>query len=463
VSPPRPDDRKPHHRRRLHRRTVLRGLGAALALPWLEGMAGPGPRTAAAGEPEGPPRRMAFLFVPSGVHMPDWTPKATGRDYELPWILEPLAPHKDDLLVLSGLAQDQARAHGDGPGDHARCVAVYLTGAHPVKTKGANIRVGVSVDQVGARAIGQHTRFGSLELGIERGKQSGNCDSGYSCAYSSNMSWRTPTTPMPNEVDPRLVFERLFDAGRPGESKEARRRRLARRKSVLDVVGEDAAQLGKVLGGSDKAKLAEYLEGVREIEQRLEKIERNQAAGGDPVTDFTVPRGYARERTQHIRLMADLLVLAFRTDSTRIATFMLATGGSGSSYPFIGVPEPHHPLSHHGKNPQKIAKIRKINRYHVEQLAYLLAKMRAVKEGEGTLLDNTMLVYGSAIGDGNRHNHDDLPILLAGGGGGSLQTGRHLRYDRWTPLNNLYLSMLDRVGAPTDSLGDSTGRLPRLG
>ncbi len=448
---------------RIHRRAVLRGLGTALALPWFESLGGGLLRNAGADGAKAAPQRMAFLFIPSGAHMPEWTPKEAGTSYKLPWILEPLAPHRDHLTVLSGLAQDQARAHGDGPGDHARCASVFLTGAHPVKTKGADIRVGVSVDQAGARKIGHHTRFPSLELGIERGRQSGNCDSGYSCAYSSNISWRTPTLPMKHEVDPRLVFERLFRGGKPGETREARERRMRRRKSILDFLGEDAARLRKDLGGSDRMKLDEYLVGVRELEQRLEKAEQKRARGEDPTADFTVPRGYRSNRTAHIRLMCDLMVLAFQTDTTRISTFMLGNGGSNLSYPFIGVPQGHHGISHHGKNPQKIAGIRKINRYHVEQLAYLLERMKSVKEGDGTLLDNVMICYGSAIGDGNRHNHDNLPIVLAGKGGGAIKGGQHRRYKRWTPLNNLYLSMLDLVGAPHESLGDSTGRLPNLG
>lgn len=448
----------------IHRRSVLRGLGAALALPWLEAMgAGVGSAWADAPGPGGPPRRLVFLFVPNGVHMPDWTPQQTGADFRLPWILEPLAPHRSSLLVLSGLAQDQARAHGDGPGDHARSVAVFLTGAHPVKTPGANIRVGVSVDQVAARVLGAQTRFASLELGVERSARSGSCDSGYSCAYSSNVSWRTPTTPMAKEIDPRLVFERLFRDGRPGEGSEQRTRRLALRRSILDVVGEDAAALRARLGGTDRAKLEEYLEGVREIERRIETIERQRAAGLEPTAEFQVPRGYADERTTHVRLLLDLIVLALRTDSTRVATFMFGNGGSELSHPFLGVPEGHHSLSHHGNDPAKQERLRRINRYHVEQLAYLLERLAQVREGEGSLLDQTMVLHGSGIRDGNRHDHDDLPILLAGGGGGTLAGGRHLRAAHGAPLNNLFLSLLDRVGAPTESLGDSTGRLPDLG
>ena len=450
--------------RPLHRRTILKGIGAAVALPWLEAMTArvlPATSSAYAGE-SGAPRRMAFLFTPNGIHMPDWTPRIEGTAFELPWILEPLALHKQELLVLSGLAQDQAQAHGDGPGDHARSAAVFLTGAHPVKTSGANLRVGVSVDQVAARAVGSATRFASLELGLEGGRQNGGCDSGYSCAYSNNISWRTPTTPSSKEVNPRLVFERLFLEGRPGETKQERAARRARRASVLDLVGEDARRLHKQLGGADRAKMDEYLAGLREIEQRIERSERERAEGKDPVAEFELPPGVPGDKRAHFQLMADLLVLAFQTDTTRIATFMLGNGGSNTSYREVGVPEGHHGLSHHGGDKAKTDKIRAINRFHVEQFAYLLGRLRSVPSGEGTLLDESMILFGSGIGDGNRHNHDELPVLLAGRGGGTIRPGRHVRYPRWTPLNNLFLSMLERVGAPATQLGDSRGPLSNL-
>jgi hypothetical protein len=448
----------------LSRRAVLRGLGTAVALPWLEAMGVPllASAGAEAGEDATAPRRLAYVFFPNGAHMPDWTPTKEGADFELPWTLEPLAKHRQDLLVLSGLAQDQARAHGDGPGDHARSVAVFLTGAHPVKTKGANIRVGMSIDQVAASEIGGATRFASVELGVEHGKQSGACDSGYSCAYSTNMSWRTPTTPVAKEINPRLVFERLFNDGEPGESQEARARRLRRRKSVLDFVGRDAKTLRKQLGTADRAKLEEYLTGLRDVERRIEKSEHERATALGAAAEYPVPAGIPGDRREHMRLMMDLLVLAFQTDTTRVGTFMLGNGGSNASFPWIGVRGSHHGLSHHGGDKQKIAAIRKINRFHVEQFAYLLGKLKSVKEGEGTLLDNSMVVFGSGIGDGNRHNHDELPVLLAGRGGGTLRPGRHVRYPRWTPLNNLYLSMLERVGVARTSFGDSKGKLAGL-
>ena len=453
-------------RSQISRRTVLRGLGTAIALPWLEAMGGGGLRAGAqafAKESSArPPVRAAWLFAPNGKHMPDWTPKQAGASFDLPWILEPLAEHREQLLVLSGLAQDQARAHGDGPGDHARSAAVFLTGAHPVKTSGAGIRVGVSVDQAAAAKIGAKTRFPSLELGIEAGAQNGGCDSGYSCAYSSNMSWRTPTTPMLKEINPRYVFERLFLDGQSAQSKEARERRRRRRASVLDFVREDAGRLHDRIGRGDRAKLDEYLTGVRELERRIEQSEAKRSAGGDPASGYELPKNGRVDVRTHIRTMADLMVLAFQTDTTRVSTFMLGNGGSNILYREIGIRGRHHQISHHGKDPKKIDMIRRINRFHVEQLAYLLDRLKSVKEGDGTLLDNTMVLYGSCIGDGNRHNHDDLPVLLAGNAAGSIRSGRHVRYPRWTRLNDLYLSMLDRLGADVPQLGDSTGSLPKL-
>ncbi len=444
----------------ISRRTILRGLGTAIALPWLEAMA-PAADLARRGLAGPSPRRMAFLYVPNGAHMQDWTPETFGDDFELPFILEPLAPFRDDLLVLSGLAQDGAFAHGDGGGDHARSLACFLTGVHPLKTD-SNIRVGVSVDQVAAQKIGKATRFPSLELGIERGAQAGACDTGYSCAYSSNISWRTPTTPMAKEVNPRLVFDRLFGAPAPGVSGTDRAKRDFYRRSVLDFVSEDASQLRNRLGTNDRRKMDEYLTAVREIELRVASAEKAPSAADLP-EDVKRPVGVPSDYREHIRLMADLMVLAFQGDVTRISTFMFANEGSNRSYGFIDVPEGHHDLSHHGGERAKHEKIRKINRFHVEQLAYLLGRLKSIPEGDSTLLNNTMLVYGSGIGDGNRHNHNDLPILLAGQGGGTIATGRHVKCPKNTPLNNLYLSMLDRMDCPVDSLGDSKGRLSDLG
>jgi hypothetical protein len=317
----------------------------------------------------------------------------------------------------------------------------------------------VSVDQIAALQVGGQTRFPSLELGIDRGAQSGNCDTGYSCAYSSNISWRTESTPMAKEVNPRLVFDRLF-ASRAGTGSAATRaRRDLYKKSILDYVAEDAATLKGRLGISDQRKVEEYLTAVREIERRVDRTS-DQAGGDRP--DFARPAGVPREFQEHVRLLCDLMVLAFQGDVTRISTFMFANEGSNRSYPFIDVPESHHDLSHHGGDPKKHEKIKKINRFHVSQFAYFLNKLKSIQEGEGNLLDNSMIVYGSGISDGNRHNHNDLPILLAGKAGGTIQTGRHVKVEKDTPLNNLYLSLLDRMGAPVDRFGDSTGRLEGL-
>jgi hypothetical protein len=441
----------------ISRRTVLRGIGATIALPWLEAML---PRTLlGAPAPAVAPRRMAFLYVPNGIDMANWTPAAEGALTTLPATLQPLAPFQKDLLVLSGLTLDKARPHGDGGGDHARAMAAFLTGRQPRKTHGADIRVGMSVDQLAAEKIGKATRFASLEIGCEGGKNSGNCDSGYSCAYSANLAWRTESSPVAKETNPRLVFERLFSAPAKGDDKAQRRERYKR--SILDFVGEDARQLKNRLGSTDQRKVEEYLTGIRAIEQRLVRIETEIDPAG-PATRVARPTGVPKDYREHLRLMADMLALALQADLTRVATFVFANDGSNRSYRDYGVSEGHHDMSHHGGSKDKKAKIQKINQFHIEQVAYLLGKLQSVKEGSGTLLDNCMVVFGSGISDGNRHNHDDLPILLAGKGGGTLKTGRHLRYPKETPLMNLYLNMLDRMDVHVPSFGDSTGRLTSL-
>lgn len=444
--------------KRIPRRTVLKGLGTAMALPFFESMS---PAWASPGRPEveAPPNRMAFFYVPNGVHMPDWTPLKEGAEYRLPATLEPLAPYREKLNVLSGLTLDKARANGDGPGDHARSVAAFLTGVQPYKTNGADIRAGMSIDQIAAEKVGDRTRFASIELGCERGAQSGNCDSGYSCAYSSNLSWRSESTPMLKEINPKLVFERLFSTHRAGETAESRGKRDLYDKSILDFVLDDAARLKGKLGRTDRRKLDEYLTSVREVERRIEYS--GKAATGE-LNGIEAPAGVPEDYGEHVRLMFDCLLLAFQTDVTRIATFMYANAGSNRSYRSIDVPEGHHDLSHHGGDRNKHIKIAKINQFHIEQFAYLLEKMSTIQEGDGTLLDHVMLVYGSGIGDGNRHNHDDLPVLLAGKGGGTIQSGRHIRYPKDTPLTNLYVSMLDRIDASAEAVGDSTGSLARL-
>jgi hypothetical protein len=443
---------------RIPRRTFLRGLGTALALPALQTMLPAASAAAAATGPRLPPRRMAFIYIPNGANMVDWTPRAEGADFELPYILEPLKPYQQDLLVLSGLTHDKARPNGDGAGDHARASATFLTACQARKTDGADIRVGVSVDQVAAARLAGQTRFASIELGCDRSKLAGNCDSGYSCAYSFNISWKTPSTPMPPETDPRLLFERLFASGSPEENAAARARRQRHERSVLDFVLEDARALQRQLGATDRRKLDEYLTAVRELEQRIENAEKFQAA----LPDYDKPSGVPETYAEHLQLMFDLLALAFQTDSTRIATFILAHDGSNRPYPFLGVREGHHDLSHHGNDEEKKKKIARINRFHLEQFARFVGRLKAIPEGDGSLLDHSMIVYGAAISDGNRHNHNDLPVLLAGRGGGTLDTGRHVRHPDNTPMANLFLSLLDRMGTPVERLGDSTGPLALL-
>ncbi len=443
--------------RLIPRRTFLKGVGTMMALPLLEAML---PLTALATSAKLKTTRMAFLFVPNGMSMPEWTPTAEGVGFALPDVLKPLSPLQGQFSVLTGLSQRNAFALGDGPGDHARSAAAWLTGVHPRKTAGADIKAAISADQVAAVRLGHLTPFSSLEIGCERGAEAGNCDSGYSCAYSSNISWRAEATPMAKEVNPRLVFERLFGNGQSGEALESRITRSRYNKSVLDFVMEDASRLRSQIGQRDKMKLDEYFTAVREIEERLSKFDRVTSTAG--MAGTRVPTGVPQDYSDHIHLLGDMMVLAFQADLTRVATFMFANEGSNRSYPMIGVPEGHHDMSHHGTDPMKLKKKEQIDQFHVAQLSYVLQKMAAVKEPDGSLLDNSMVVYGGGIGDGDRHNHDDLPILLAGRGSGTIHQGSHVVYANGTPLNNLFLSMLDRMGVPTETLGDSTGKLQHL-
>lgn len=440
---------------KLDRRTVLHGIGTAVALPYLEAML---PLSAMKPSAPARPVRMAFCFVPNGIDMKNWTPATEGTDYAMTKLLEPLSAHRKEMLVLTGLTQANAEAKGDGPGDHARSTAAWLTGVHPRKTAGSDIRAGISADQVAAMYLGTKTRFPSLEIGCERGAVAGDCDSGYSCAYSSNISWRSESTPNPKEVNPRLVFERLF--GKANEDPKAVARRNFYRQSILDLVMEDASRLKGQLGGNDAKKLDEYMTSVREIEKRIQGYEAENAKA--LLRGVQRPTGIPPEFIEHLKLMADMLVLAFQTDQTRIATFMFANEGSNRSYPLVGVSEGHHDMSHHGHDPNKLERKYRIDRFHTEQFAYLCDRMASVKELDGSLLDNSMLIYGGGISDGDRHNHDDLPIVVVGKGGGGFKTGAHVRYPNRTPLNNLYLSMLDRMGVAVEKLGDSTGKLQGL-
>ncbi len=430
----------------LNRRTLLKGVGAAIALPFLEGML-PRGIMAASTEVAKAPLRMAFVYVPNGLNMENFTPAEVGNDYKLTPLLSKLADHKNDFSVLSGLTADKARPNGDGPGDHARAMSAFLTGSQPKKTNGADIRIGMSVDQVAASRLGHQTKLASLEIGCDKGANAGNCDSGYSCAYSNNISWRSEQTPMPKEIDPKQIFDRLYGQAKNNDD----------RLSVLDSVRDDAKSLETQLGGADRRKLDEYLTSIREMEGRLYRNKKEDTQIKPPIEK---PTGIPKEYSEHMKTLADLQVLAFQADLTRFSTFVFANEGSNRSYKFIGVPEGHHDCSHHGGDKAKLEKIAKINEFHAEHLAYLIGKLKAVKEGNGTLLDNMMLLYGSGIGDGNRHNHDDLPIISIGSYGGKFKTGRHLEYPKDTPLMNLYLARCEKLGCPTKSFGDSTGVLP---
>lgn len=447
------------------RRHFLRGLGTLLTLPWLESLSGRSVLAQGAGElpsleaASGIPLRTAFLYVPNGMHMANWRPAVAGSLESLPATLEPLAPFRSDILVLSGLAQRNAAALGDGAGDHARGAAVFLTGVHPRKTDGRDIQAGISVDQVLAAHQAKATRFASLELGCEAGELAGNCDSGYSCAYSHAISWRAPDSPNPKEVHPRKLFDRLFGDPSTNANDMSRARFMRQRKSILDLVQDDAARMRQQIAQSDRRKLDEYLAGIRELERRLEFDDEDpeqRTPGAIVKRPARIPKDYAA----HIRLMGDLMVLAFQSDATRVATFMLADEGSNRTYPPLGIDEGHHAISHHDSRPEQLEKLAKINRYHVEQLAYILKRLKETPEGESNLLDNTILVYGGGISDGNRHNHNDLPILVAGHGKGQIKTGQHVVFESDVPLMNLFLAMLQRAGIKQDSLGDSTGPLP---
>jgi len=442
----------------LPRRTFLRGLGVSLALPFLECMM-PVLKAAPVG---GAVRRMVFFYMPNGMDMENWTPKSTGGTYELPMILQPLQPYKANFSVLTGLGHNNARGLGDGAGDHARANAAFLTGAHPRKTAGADISVGISADQVAALQIGKNTRLPSLELSCESSsRQAGACDSGYACVYQHNISWRNENTPMPPLGDPRIVFERLFTNEEDPDLAAGKALRESCRGSILDVVREDAKAFQSRLGATDRRKMDEYLTGLRETEVAIQQEAKFRATAAKP-SDMEKPEGIPSDFTEHVRIMYDLLAFALQTDATRIATMMVQHDGSNRAYPFIGVSEGHHDLSHHGNSPEKKEKIAKINRFHMEQFGYFLGKLKAMREGSGSVLDNSMIVCGSGIADGNAHAHHELPVILAGGGGGTLQPGRHVRYEKDTPMTNLYMSLFEKMGVKADRMGDSSGVLKNI-
>jgi hypothetical protein len=456
----------------LSRRTMLRGLGTSLALPLLDAML-PAGGLARAAEPVvadagtvPAPVRMAMLFTPNGMWMPDFIPTTDGSDYELPPTLAALKDFKGDMNILSGLAQENARAHGDGGGDHARSAAAFLTGVHPYKTSGGDIKLGVSMDQIAAAQIGGRTRLPSLELGLDKGQTAGQCDSGYSCAYVTNISWRGEAQPMPKETNPSALFDRLFESPDDPNNREATAKRRLYRKSILDFVFEDAGRLNRQLGKADQHKLDEFTISIREIEKRVEAARAQALAHpNDPKPEdygATRPESIPKQFSEYFRLMCDMMVLAFQMDVTRISTLMVAREGSNRTFPEIGVFEGHHSVSHHGKDVNKITAVKKIDRLHMEQYAYFLGKLKGIKEGDATLLDNCMILMGSGIADGNQHSHVNLPIILAGNAGGAIEAGRHITYAGQNPLCNLYLNVFDQMGVKADRFGDSTGRLTGL-
>ena len=433
-------------RKALPRRTVLRGLGASLALPLLDGMV---PAFAALRKTAAAPvKRLGVVYVPNGMMMNHWTPSSEGSGFDLPTVLEPLEPFRRHIQVLSGM-------HGvDGEGPHARSSTRFLTGVGAKPDNGSDLAAGVSMDQLAGRALGRETQLATLELAVDGRDFAGSCDDGFSCAYTNTIVWANDTTPLPMENNPRVVFERLF--GDSGSTDPAiRSARLRKDASLLDSVTERAGALSRELGARDRAKLDQYLDAVRDVERRIQMAEA-QSGRELPVVDQ--PAGIPDTLGEHARLMFDLQALAYETDLSRVVTFMMGREITGRTYAEIGVPDAHHPISHHQRDPAKLAKLTRINQYHVQLFAELLARLEATPDGDGTLLDHVMIVYGAGMADSNAHASQDLPILLAGGGAST--GGRHVRYPAHTPLANLHLSLLDRLGVPAESLGHANGRLP---
>jgi hypothetical protein len=439
-------------RRALPRRAILRGIGATVALPFLDAMT-----PAFAGPAAKAPVRMAFVYVPNGIDMRNWTPDYEGKLAALPRILKPLEPHKEDVMLLSNLTHNTGRALLDGAGDHGRCCGSYLTGVQ-VKKSLTDIHSSVSMDQLVARQIGGATRFPSLEIGLEDARQSGDCDSGYSCAYTNNLAWRSETQPLPPILDPRALFERLFGDG-VALSPEARVRQAKYRRSILDFVTEDTRKLQGGLGPTDKRKLDEYLSSIREVERQIERAEKDNAQI-DP--HMEKPYGVPADFAEHFQLMTDMVTIAFQADLTRVLTFLVTHEGTSRAYREIGISDGHHPLTHHRNQEDLMEKVAQINCYHMEQFAKWVTKLKAVREGDRTLLDNSMIVYGAGLSDGNRHLHEDLPTLIAGRAGGAIKSGRRVVYRRETPMCNLFLTMMDTMGTKMDHFGDATGKLVGL-
>ena len=441
----------------LSRRTVLRGLGASLALPLLDSMVPA--LSALRATAAAPTRRLGIVYVPNGIFMNRWTPAVEGTAFEMTPTLEPLAPFRDRMVIVTGLSNKQGDAlPGEGAGDHARAAGAYLTGVHPKKTEGADIQAGVSMDQIAARVLGTETQLASLEISLDSKEPVGACDPGYSCAYANTLCWRSPTTPLPMENDPRAVFERLFGSSDSTDPAMWRLRRQEDR-SILDGLTRKVSRLKQELGPGDRSKLDEYVEAIRDVERRIQKAEE-QSARELPAIDQ--PAGVPSSFEEHAKLMFDLQALAYQADLTRVSTFMMSHETSQRAYPEIGVPDAHHPLSHHGGDAEKIAKLVKVNLYHARLFAYYVEKLRSTADGEGSLLDHVTVIYGSGMSDGNAHNHHNLPTILVGGGAGRIQGGRHLKYAPYTPVTNLFLSVLDKLGVPAEKIGDSTGKVDLL-
>ena len=440
----------------LSRRTALRGLGTVMALPFLEAMM----PSARAADIAARPKRLQIFYTPNGMMMDSFVPTTTGTDFAMPSSLEPLAPHRDTISVVTGLGHPSAAAQGDLPAGHGRSCPAFLTGTHVRQTEGADIRCAISVDQVYARHLGDATQLSSLELGIDQSSLLGSCDIGYSCTYTNGISWRSPTVPLPVANNPRDVFERLFGDGDALDA-QSRLAQARRQTSMLDFVMEDAARLSGQLGAQDRHKLAEYLEATRDIERQIQKAAKSAgtSTSGDQTGGLERPAGIPDSFDAHVRLMIDLQVLAMQADITRIGSFMIGRELSNRSYPEIGVPDSHHMLSHHGKNPDKMIQLAKINRYHMAFFAYYLERMKAVKDGEGSLLDSTLALRGSAFGDSNEHDHMHLPMIVAGG---LVKGGRHIAAQPGTPASNLLLSALHVLGVPERAFGDSTGAFAEL-
>ena len=444
----------------LPRRTFLRGIGATLALPLLDAMVPA--LTAQSRTPARPLRRLGFVYMPNGVArnftgINYWTPLGEGPSFEFSPILKPLEAFRDRMVVVSGLAQHQADAHDDGAnGDHTRGTSSWLTGVHPKRTEGADIRNGISADQIAAVELGRDTALPSLELAIDLNFLGGQCENSYACAYMNTLSWSSATTPLPTENNPRIVFERLFGDGGTSEQRLTRARE---NRSILDSVMADLSRLQNSLGPSDRTKVADYVDSVREVERRIQRVEQRNASD---LPDLNQPSGIPERFDEHVKLMYELQWLAYRADVTRVTTFMLGRELNFRTYPEIGITEGHHGLSHHQDNPNQLAKYAKLGTYQAELFSWFLEKLKSTPEGDGTLLDHSLFLYGAGLSNPNLHAHYDLPLVLVGSAAGQLTGGRHIVYKQETPMTNLLLSMLDKVGVQTEKLGDSTGRLELL-